>query len=216
MEAAAATPSFPSSRSGQAPGRLLPRNPSNDPMKKTALALTSALLSLLAAGHANTTPAPAEVPAILSADRLKVRTTAYTATEPNGGGRFSAIGTRLRHGGEVYSAASDWSWLPLGTIFRMKETGRTYRIEDYGSALVGRKTIDLFMPSNARMHAWGMRHVNIEIIKMGCFQRSLDVLRPRQKARHVRKMVAALRTKQLAAAPLLAGGPSTAPALGAN
>jgi hypothetical protein len=91
----------------------------------------------------------------------------------------------------------------------MKETGRVYCIEDYGSALVGRKTIDLFMPSNGKMQNWGVRHVNIEIIKMGCFDKSLSVLRPRQRSRHVRAMVAALRKRHEPAAALLAGGPAT-------
>src|SRR5690349_23157591 len=86
----------------------------------------------------------------------RIRTTAYTATEPNGGGYKSAVGTTLRHSGPIYSAAADWSWMPLGTVFRMKDTGRIYKVEDYGSALVGRKTVDIYMPNDARMNAWGV------------------------------------------------------------
>src|SRR5436189_4700450 len=86
------------------------------------------------------------------AKRMTVRTTAYTHTEP--GGRNNAIGTRLHYGGDEYSAASDWSWMPLGTRFRMLENGRNYVIEDYGSALVGRQTIDLYMPTRALMRNW--------------------------------------------------------------
>ncbi len=149
----------------------------------------------------------------------KIRTTAYTATEPNGGGFKSAVGTSLSHSGPVYSAAADWSWMPLGTVFRMKDTGRLYKVEDYGSALVGRKTVDIYMPSDARMNAWGVRQVDIEIIEMGCFEKSLAVLKPRQKSAHVRKMVASLQHRAHLASlqqhamsgPLIAGlTPATA------
>ena len=123
--------------------------------------------------------------------RMTVRTTAYTHTEA--GGSNNAVGTRLRFGGGVYSAASDWSWLPLGTIFRMKETGRIYVIEDYGSALVNRKTIDLYMPTRSAMNDWGVRHVEIEILDLGSKTMSLKMLEPRCRNRHVAVMVAQLR-----------------------
>lgn len=126
-----------------------------------------------------------------SARKMTVRTTAYTAAEP--GGAHSACGTRLHFGGSTYSAAADWSWLPLGTRFRMKETGRTYVIEDYGSALVGKQTIDLFMPSGSAMRQWGVRTVNIDILEWGSRAMSLKMLEPRQKAGFVRNMVVSLR-----------------------
>lgn len=123
--------------------------------------------------------------------RMTVRTTAYTHTEA--GGAKNAIGSRLRFGGAVNSAAADWSWLPLGTRFRMVENGRTYVIEDYGSALVGRKTVDLYMPNRRTMNAWGVRHVDIEILEWGSRAMSLKLLEPRQRNRHVRSMVYSLR-----------------------
>ena len=125
--------------------------------------------------------------------RMTVRTTAYTHTEP--GGRSNAIGGRLRYGSGEYSAASDWSWLPLGTRFRMPCTGRSYVIEDYGSALVGRQTIDLYMPTRRKMNEWGMRHVEIEIIEWGSKPMSLKMLQPRTRNRHVARMVAQLRSQ---------------------
>ncbi len=123
--------------------------------------------------------------------RMTVRTTAYTHTEP--GGRNNAIGTRLRYGGKVYSAASDWSWLPLGTRFVMRCNGRTYVIEDYGSALVGRQTVDLYLPTRQMMNKWGMRYQEIEILEWGSRAMSLKLLEGRQGYKHVRTMVAALR-----------------------
>ena len=123
--------------------------------------------------------------------RMTVRTTAYTHTEA--GGRNNAIGTRLRFGGDEYSAASDWSWMPLGTRFRMVETGKTYVIEDYGSALVGRETIDLYMPNMRMVRNWGVRHMEIEILEWGSKTMSLKMLAPRTRNRHVAQMCAVLR-----------------------
>lgn len=123
---------------------------------------------------------------------MTVRTTAYTHTEP--GGSKNAIGSRLHYGGDGdFSAASDWSWMPLGTRFKMLENGRTYVVEDYGSALVGRQTIDLYVPSRSIMRNWGVRMVEIEIIEWGSKAMSLKMLQPRTRNRHVGVMVAQLR-----------------------
>jgi 3D (Asp-Asp-Asp) domain-containing protein len=123
-------------------------------------------------------------------EHMMVRTTAYTQTEP--GGWANGIGGRLHYSSTNSSAASDWSWLPVGTRFRMCCTGRTYVIEDYGSALIGRRTIDLFVPSRSLMNKWGCRKVEIEIIEWGSPRRSLEVLADRRRHPQVRKMVAAL------------------------
>jgi 3D (Asp-Asp-Asp) domain-containing protein len=122
--------------------------------------------------------------------RMYVRTTAYHHSEP--GGRVTAVGGYLR---PTHSAAADWSWLPAGTKFRIVETGEDYIIEDYGSALVGKYTIDLYKSTRAAMNKWGVRYVNIEILEMGSFPVSLAVLKPRQKYWHVRAMVAGLNKK---------------------
>ena len=123
--------------------------------------------------------------------RMTVRTTAYTHTEA--GGRNNAIGTRLRFGGSSSSAATDWSWMPLGTRFKLCCANRNYVVEDYGSALVGRKTIDLYMPTRGTMNQWGVRNVEIEILEWGSRAVSLKLLSGRQRAGYVRTMVAALR-----------------------
>ncbi len=146
------------------------------------------LLALTVAG-CSTTKHTASRPS--TGKHLTVRTTAYTHTEP--GGIKNAIGSRLKYGGGVYSAASDWSWLPLGTRFRMLDNGREYVIEDYGSALVGRKTIDLYVPNMREVNRWGVRHKEIEIIEWGSKAMSLKLLAPRSRNRHVAVMVAQLR-----------------------
>ena len=122
--------------------------------------------------------------------RMYVRTTAYHHSEP--GGRVTAVGGYLK---PTHSAAADWSWLPAGTRFRILETGEDYVVEDYGSALIGRYTIDLYKSTRAEMNRWGVRYVNIEILQLGSYPTSLAVLLPRQKYPHVRAMVAGLQKK---------------------
>jgi len=122
--------------------------------------------------------------------RMTVRTTAYTHTEP--GGSHSAVGTRLRFGSDVSSASADWSWLPVGTRFRLVETGREYVVEDYGSALVGNKTIDLYMPNVPMMQAWGVRMVNVEILEWGSIPMSKILLQGRRGGETARRMLAAM------------------------
>ncbi len=121
---------------------------------------------------------------------MYVRTTAYHHSEP--GGRATAVGGYLK---PTHSAAADWSWLPAGTRFRILATGEDYVIEDYGSALVGRYTIDLYKSTRAEMNRWGVRYVEIEILQLGSYPVSLAVLIPRQKYPHVRAMVAGLQKK---------------------
>jgi 3D (Asp-Asp-Asp) domain-containing protein len=119
----------------------------------------------------------------------KVRTTAYTHTEA--GGRKNAIGTRLS-GKNVMSAASDWSRWPLGTKFRIVGTDDVFQIDDYGSALIGTGTIDLYKTNRLAMRKWGVRSVDIEVLEWGSVQRSLEVLAPRKSNRHIRAMILAL------------------------
>lgn len=122
----------------------------------------------------------------------KVRTTAYTHTER--GGRRNALGKYLA-GSKVMSAASDWSRYPLGTRFRIVDTNELFIIDDYGTALVGTNTIDLYKPSRLQMRRWGVRHVDIDVLEWGSSEKSLEVLKPRKKHRQVRQMIASLQKK---------------------
>ncbi len=97
--------------------------------------------------------------------------------------------------GKVMSAASDWSRYPLGTRFRISATNEEYIIDDYGWALVGTDTIDLYKPSRLEMKRWGVRRVDIDILEWGSDEQSLKVLAPRCKHRRVQQMVTALEKK---------------------
>ena len=121
---------------------------------------------------------------------MTVRTTAYSHLEA--GGHRNAIGTRLSDGA-VKSAASDWSRFPVGTKFKIVSSGEVRIIDDYGSALAGTSTIDLYKPGMRTMRAWGVRNIEIRILEWGSPRRSLEILSPRSRNRHVAKMVASLR-----------------------
>lgn len=122
---------------------------------------------------------------------MKVRTTAYCHDESDHivYGAKNAIGTPLKFG-NVRSAAADWSRYPVGTKFRISgQPGVTYVVDDYGSALVGTGTIDIYKPTRTQMDAWGVRHVDIEVLQWGSFQQSMDIMRDRMKWPHVREMM---------------------------
>ena len=123
-----------------------------------------------------------------------VRTTAYTHTESDHVvfGTQSAQGGNLKYG-KVRSAAADWSIYPVGTVFQIEGDSSLYEVDDYGSALVGTETIDIYKPCKATMDEWGVRHVNINVVRWGSYEKSLVILKPREKkASHVRAMITKL------------------------
>lgn len=154
------------------------------------------LVAFLLAGCTHPQPPREKVSRETVASRMIVRTTAYTHTEA--GGSKNAIGSRLRFGGEVSSAAADWSWLPMGTRFRIVETGGVYVVEDYGSALIGKKTIDLYMPSTSMMRSWGVRMVNVEILEWGSPVMSRMLLQSRGRGTIIKRMLASMDANQTA------------------
>jgi 3D (Asp-Asp-Asp) domain-containing protein len=103
---------------------------------------------------------------------------------------------------QIGSAAADWSRWPAGTVFRLISTGQVYRVEDYGWALAGRNTIDLYMPSRGSMNSWGAREENIQILHWGDSDESLRLLQAHQGYRHIRRMVLELQGDPAAAASL--------------
>jgi 3D (Asp-Asp-Asp) domain-containing protein len=112
---------------------------------------------------------------------------------------FQSVG----HSEQVYgSAAADWARWPAGTVFRVLSTGQLYRVEDYGWALSGRNTIDLYMATPHEMNSWGVRQELIQVVQWGDPEESLRRLASHTKYRHIRRMVLELEGKQRAAANL--------------
>ncbi len=104
---------------------------------------------------------------------------------------------------QIYgSAAADWARWPAGTIFRVISTGQLYRVEDYGWALSGRNTIDLYMATPRDMNSWGVRQEMIQIVQWGDPEDSHRRLASHTKYRHIKRMVLELEGKHRAAANL--------------
>src|SRR5205809_846276 len=130
--------------------------------------------------------------------RIRNRTIGSIAITPRNVKRAVAVSKPPQIG----SAAADWSRWPAGTVFRLLSTGQSYRVEDYGWALSGRNTIDLYMPNQREMNSWGARQETIEILKWGNPQESLQFLSRHQDYRHIKRMVLELEGRHEQAAAL--------------
>lgn len=121
-----------------------------------------------------------------------VRTTAYTSTESDHliYGDKNATGTTLRYNDRVRSAAADWSFYPVGTTFRIKGLPYLYVVDDYGSALLGTGTVDIYTPTKDIMDLWATRTVEMTVVQWGSMTRSVELLSQRTKYDHCRKMLA--------------------------
>jgi len=161
----------------------------------TKLAQLFLSIVLLASAGCSTLDKTAS-PTTRAKDKVPVTATAYSSGAKCNGAwaQRNAIGGRLKSG-QVTSAAADWSRFPLGTKFKVVETGKVYEVDDYGSAMVGKDKVDLFHTSYRDVYRWGVRSVTLEIIEWGCRVKSLALLRPRKRAPHVRRMVEALESQ---------------------
>ena len=130
--------------------------------------------------------------------RRNTRTTKRTTKTTRNAKRAVAVSKAPQIG----SAAADWSRWPAGTVFRLLSTGQNYRVEDYGWALAGRNTIDLYMPNQREMNSWGAREETIEVLKWGDPQESLQFLQRHQDYRHIKRMVLELEGRHKEAAAL--------------
>jgi 3D (Asp-Asp-Asp) domain-containing protein len=102
----------------------------------------------------------------------------------------------------IGSAAADWARWPVGTTFRLLSTGQVYRVDDYGWALAGRNTIDLYMATPGEMNNWGARQEPIEILRWGDSEESLRLLQPHEDYKHIKRMVLELKGREQEAAQL--------------
>ena len=60
---------------------------------------------------------------------------------------------------------------------------------------MGTETIDIYKPTISQMNQWGVRHVDIKVLRWGCYEQSLDILKDRTRAAHVREMVHSIQRK---------------------
>ena len=133
-----------------------------------------------------------------AAKTVAVKASAYSyGAKCNGSwAKRNAVGGKLKSG-EVNSAAADWSRFPAGTKFRVVETGKIYQVDDYGSAMVGKDKVDLYMSDYGQVNRWGVRSVTLEIVEWGCPKESLAILKQRTRSRkgYLGRMVEQLEAK---------------------
>jgi 3D (Asp-Asp-Asp) domain-containing protein len=130
------------------------------------------------------------------------RTVTRTTKRPTKASRNVKRAVVVSRPPQIGSAAADWSRWPAGTVFRLLSTGQNYRVEDYGWALSGRNTIDLYMANQREMNSWGAREEAIEVLKWGDPQESLQFLQSHQNYRHIKRMVLELEGRHKEAAAL--------------
>ena len=166
-------------------------------MRTLVTRLLALAACLVVSACSSTRPLPKYEKPIARTAVQNVRTTAYTDSESDHirYTNHNALGGSLKCG-SVHSAAADWSRWPAGSVFRIVETGEIYEVDDYGWALAGTNTIDLYKPSRRAMNAWGVRRVTIENLRWGAPERSLAILRQRSRYAHVRRMIDGLKTHQ--------------------
>lgn len=155
-----------------------------------------AFLLPLLAGCATHRPLPKWEKPLSKTEFQTVRTTAYTHTEQDHlkYTNHNALGTTLL-AGQVNSASADWGRWPAGTIFRVVPSGELYVVDDYGWAIAGTNTIDLYKPTPLDMNQWGVRDVNIQILQWGNPKASYSTLLPRAKHAHVKRMLKELNSE---------------------
>lgn len=168
-------------------------------MTKLRLFLLAVLCTGCSSCQSVSQVSPRKVVSVRSGSTLSnIKTTAYTQSESDHivYGAKSAVGNTLKYGA-VRSAAADWSVYPVGTEFKIEGEPYVYQVDDYGSALVGTQTIDLYRPSKTSMNQWGARQVNIKVLKWGSFDQSLAIMKPRVGIKpHIRQMVSAIETRR--------------------
>ena len=133
------------------------------------------------------------------ATRVTTTTATTRATKTTRGAKRAVAASKPSS--KIGSAAADWGRWPMGTTFRLLSTGQTYRVEDYGWALSGRNTIDLYMSNRRDMNTWGARTEPIQILHWGDPRQSLQVLQTHTEHKHIKRMVLELqgRTEEAAA-----------------
>ncbi len=108
---------------------------------------------------------------IAYAEKIRMKSTAYTSSLKDTGKRpgdkyfgMTASGTRAKRNQEGYSSvAVDPNVIPLGT--KLYIDGYGYAIaEDVGGAIKGNK-IDVYLDSDAECYRWGVRYVDVYVVK---------------------------------------------------
>ncbi|OLN24072.1 hypothetical protein BTO30_01235 [Domibacillus antri] len=111
---------------------------------------------------ASSTPAPEETASSNVVKELTVKATAYTAYCKGCSG-ITATGINLKKNPNAKVIAVDPNVIPLGTKVYVEGYGEAVA-GDTGGAIKGNK-IDVHMSTNQKAKNWGVRTVNVQILK---------------------------------------------------
>lgn len=119
---------------------------------------------------------PSSSPSQMAANAIYMSNVIYTYYSADYGAK-NAMGNLLKDGRPYYSAASDWSWLPVDTIFEMN--GRRYIIDDTEGKLIRSRILALYIPNISRqdMSKVGYSYGSIKILQWGNYEKSYKILK---------------------------------------
>ncbi len=101
----------------------------------------------------------------------------------------NSFGNKYRLGYH-YSAASDWSWMPVDTIFEVK--GQKFIIDTYSTNLIDTKAIHLYVTqtNNPNLNSAYLDYNTIKILKWGGYEKSVKLLKAYQDNNVFEKIMA--------------------------
>lgn len=119
---------------------------------------------------------PSSSPSQMAANAIYMSNVIWTYYSADYGAK-NAMGNTLKDGRPYYSAASDWSWFPVDTIFEIE--GKQYIIDDTEGKLIGSKILALYVPNVSRqdMSKIGYTYGNIKILQWGSYEKSHRILK---------------------------------------
>jgi hypothetical protein len=100
----------------------------------------------------------------------------------------NSFGNKYRLG-SFYSAASDWSWMPVDTMFEVK--GKKFIIDSYSTDLINTKAVALYVTdTNYISNSVYLDYSSIKILRWGNPQKSVKLLKAYQDNNLFEKIMA--------------------------
>lgn len=101
----------------------------------------------------------------------------------------NSFGNKYRLGPH-YSASSDWSWMPVDTIFEVG--GEKFIVDCYATNLINTKAVNLFVThtNNPNSNSVHINYNTIKILKWGNAEKSIKLLKAYQDNNVFEKIMA--------------------------
>ncbi len=106
----------------------------------------------------------------------------YSAAQ-RGGRAISGYGNQLKATHRYHSVAADWSFLPMGTVFRLPGwEERNFVVDDYSATVAGVGAVELYFDDATAAAKFGEFGETISIIRVGDYRASYEKLRQHAKS----------------------------------